>query len=106
MTKQELYEQFILELDRSLVIDDKTREYWVKNFKTLPVSAVDFFYRQLLVANRHVDTMVAVGIDADPSLAEQIVQKGKIVKKKALKFQESESAQEENPEEFLKASLT
>lgn len=106
MTNQELYDKFIVELDRSLVIDDKTREYWIKNYKTLPVSAVDFFYQELLAANKHVDTMVAVGIDADPSLAEQVVQKGKNVKKKTLQFQEKESSQEENPEEFLKASLT
>lgn len=106
MTNKELYDRFLVELDRSLVVDAKTKEYWLQNYKKLPVTAVDFFYSQLMNANKRVDNMIAVGIDADPALGQLIVQKGKDAKKKGLFFQEKQDSKEENPEEFLKASLS
>lgn len=105
MTKQELYGKLITELDRSLVVDDKTKDYWMKNYQTLPVSAVDFFCEQLVKTNEHVDNMIAAGLDANPGLAEQIVLKSKDAKKKAYKYLEAQETKEENPEEFLEASL-
>ena len=51
MTNKELYDRFLVELDRSLVVDAKTKEYWLQNYKKLPVTAVDFFYSPLMHAN-------------------------------------------------------
>jgi hypothetical protein len=100
-----LLKKFITELDRSLVIDDKTRDYWLKNYLTFPLSSVEFFYEQLFKINQHIDEMIATGLDADPELAEEIINKGKMAKRKAYKYMEKESIEEENPEEFLKVHL-
>ena len=71
----------------------------------MPISAVEFFYDHLSTINQHVDEMIAAGLDANPGLAEQIVLKSKDAKKKAYKFLETQETKEENPEEFLEASL-
>ncbi len=105
MEKNELYENLLTELDRSLVVDDKTRSYWLKNYKTLPKTAVELFYEQLKMTDTRVNVYIAAAIDADPSLSEEITQKGREARKKLLKFLETQSNQEENPEEFLKTHL-
>ncbi len=105
MTKEELYQQFLSELDRSLIVDDKTREYWLQNYKTLPPPVVEYFLHELKTEDAKMDKLVAAGIDADPGLGEQIVQKGKEAKRQLAHFQERESREEENPEEFLKSNL-
>ncbi len=105
MTQQELSDKLLTELDRSLIVDDKTRDYWLKNYQTLPFSAVELFCDELVRADQHVDVMIAAGLDANPGLAEQIVLKSKAAKKKAFKFLEAQETHKENPEEFLKANL-
>lgn len=106
MIKSELYENLLAQLDRSLIVDDKTRDYWLKNYKTLPVTAVQIFCDRLALENSRVDELIAAGLDANPSLAEQIVIKCSDAKRKAFKFVEQQETQEENPDEFLKQSLS
>jgi len=106
MADEKLYLNFIAELDRSLIVDDKTREYWLKNYRTLPVSAVEFFYDELVKQNSHVNEMVAAGVDANPELGEEIVQKGNAAKRKANTFFEAQSQKEENADQFLKQNLS
>jgi len=106
MTTAEIYDQLLNELDRSLIVDDKTRDYWLANYKTLPVPAVAYFLDQLKKANQNIDHLVAAGIDANPGAGEEIIQKIKAAKKMLNKFREEESQEEENPEEFLQSSLT
>lgn len=105
MKKQLFNAKFLGELDRSLVVDYRTRKYWIKNYKFLPLSAVKFFYAELLKQNKNVDMMIAAGIDANPELEKAILQRGKDAKKKFLKFLEKQTVQEENPEQFLKQNL-
>lgn len=105
MTTAELYRELLNELDRSLVVDDKTRGYWLKNYQTLPEAVVKFFYDELKKTNRHIDEMIAAGIDGNPEMNAQIRQKMKEAKKKLNTFREQESQSEENPEEFLKSNL-
>lgn len=105
MVTPELSDKLLLELDRSLVVDQKTRAYWLTNYRTMPDSAVQFFYDELVRTNQHMDSMVAMGIEANPELGEAINQKGKDAKKKFFKYLETQETREENPEEFLKANL-
>ena len=105
MDKKQLYQRLIEELDRSLIVDEKTRKYWLDNYKTLPVAAVEFFYRHLVKADDHIQELIEAGLDANPKLAEEILRKGKAVKRKALKYEEIESREEESPEEFLEANI-
>lgn len=105
MNTSELYDKLISELDHSLVVDDKTKEYWMKNYKTLPVPAVEFFLDELVKTDDHVDHMVAVGLDANPAAGEQVIQKTKEMTKKTYKLLEKEETTEENPEDFLKQNL-
>lgn len=105
-SKAELRAALLKELNRSLVVDPGVREYWLKNYQTLPINAVRYFYDNLMKANQHVDKCIDAGIDASPELVEQINLKSKAFKTKTLKFQEKESMDEENPDEFLKANLT
>jgi|GEM_PF-2276294 len=97
--------KLLIELNRSLIVDEKTREYWMKNYQTLPITAVTFFYEYLLKANQQIDKYIAAGLESSPELVEQITLKSKAAKKKLLKFQEHDSQDEENPEEFLKENL-
>ena len=106
MTKQDFYDQFISELERSIIIDEKIYNYWLTNYRNLPLSAVQFFYKQLVVLNNHSDTLIAAGIEAEPPLGQQILQKTKTAKKKTFQFLEIESTQDENTDEFLISSLS
>lgn len=105
MTQKQLYQNLLAELDKSLIVDAPTYAYWMANYQQLPETAVQLFYEQLVKENARIDTLVAAGIDADPELAAQIINKGKGSKKKLLKFQEAETRLEEDPEEYLKLNL-
>lgn len=106
MTTTEIYDELLKELDRSLIVDDKTRDYWLKNYKTLPIPGVRFFCDELKKANDHIDQLIASGIDENPEMGQLISQKIKEAKKKLNQFREKETQEEENPEEFLKNSLS
>ena len=105
MDVRELYKKFLKELDRGLTIDHQTRDYWLKNYETLPVSAVMFFYENLLKINKQVDSLVIAGVDANTKLGLRIAHKCRQVKKKGHNYFEEQCIDEENPEAFLKNKL-
>jgi len=105
MTIKELTDKLLVELDRSLIVDKKTKSFWIKNSQSMPTSAVLFFYKQLVQTNAHIDFMINIGLDANPALLEKIIYKSKTAKKKAYKYLETQVAEEENPDAFLNSSL-
>lgn len=106
MTNGELYQNLERELDRSLIIDDATRQYWLDNYQSLPVSALQLFFDQLVDLNNRVDTMILAGLDANPDLAEKFVMKSKDAKRRVFRYLESQQSKEENPDEFLSQNLS
>lgn len=105
MSRDELNQKLLHELDRSIAVDEYTRRYWLSNYKSLPFSAVTMFCEQLTIENSKIERLVAAGIDADPALAGKITDKAREIDRKFLRFQETESRAEEDADRFLKQNL-
>jgi hypothetical protein len=105
LSREELKKKLLYELERSLVVDARTRAYWLENNERLPECAVTMFLEQLARENAKIDRLVTAGIDDDPALAGKITDKAKEIDRKFLRFQEAQSRTDEDADRFLTENL-
>lgn len=103
MKKEVLQKRFKVEIDRSFLLSEEDKDYWLKQAPNLPVEILGKVFKAVKTKNAVMEKYIKVAMISDPSLVEQLRNTIKKVKRNTLKAAEKE---EQNPEDVLNKKLS
>lgn len=74
-TKQFLDQEFLNEVSNSILIDDSEKNYWIENFKTLPVNLTTYFYNFIKEKNTLVNLYLDKALEENPEALNVVKEK-------------------------------
>jgi len=99
-----IVEKLKAEVGRSILLEDREKEFWIKNCETMPLTLIVFFHSYLKKQNALVDSYIKKAIDDHPELVAEIKAKTRKIKNalSGLHGAEDEKAAEKLLEEQIK----
>lgn len=90
-------ENFIFELQRSHLLDDGVRDYWIYNTDQLPEPLLKNLYQVVKSKNDKVEQCIRVALDNDPDhqFLKELKEKVKEIKKGSLALEEAQTSDAE-----------
>jgi len=90
MDKKTLAKRVIKEVEKSLVIKENDREFWIENAQQMPIQLLDKFYKYISKQNRKIKEYLKEAFTKNPELTEEINKKIKKIKTVVLELKEKE----------------
>lgn len=84
--------RFKTEVQRSLLLEEADKVYWLENAEKLPVSLVEAFFDLIKAKNELIDVYIQKAIEEKPELVAEFKNKITKLKKDLLKLEEKESS--------------
>ena len=95
-TGNQLREKLRAELEKSILLDESDRDYWLKALPDLPEESVRAVLKDISGADKQVDKYLMAALEADPKIISKLKSKTNIIKKTAFEIDrkaESQSAE-------------
>ena len=88
--RSKLREDFRTEIQKNLLINNKNREFLMKNIDTLPDIVIKELLAEIKKQNKMAEKFIEIAIDKDPSIVDEMKNKSKKLKKRVTKLKEIE----------------
>jgi hypothetical protein len=105
MPGQELINNFVSEISRSILIDDADKEFWTGNSSRLPEVLLKYFYDFIKEQNALIDESVAKALEQDPQLLAELKKRVSVMKNHILTLKEESETKKEKAEDYLSEEL-
>ncbi len=97
--------QFKSEVQKSLLLEEADKQYWLENAEKLPVSLIKAFFEELKKKNNVMNSYIQAAVDADPSLISELKNQLRSIQSHILKLKEKSESSGEKIEETLESQL-
>ncbi len=105
MISDEFKKQFSVEVQRSLLLSDEDKQYWLGNIDKFPQTLLDYFFKIISEKNRLVDRCIDRALQDDPAIVPELKEKVRKMKKDILSLEENEESRPEDVEKSLEEQL-
>jgi undecaprenyl pyrophosphate synthase len=104
-TQNNFKQDFIREFERSLLLDDGVKKYWIQNADQLPEPLLQNLYQVVKAKNDKVDEYIraALADDPDHKILQELKTTVSKIKKETRELEEKSQAV--NPEELLEEQI-
>lgn len=101
----DLPQKFVLEIKKSLIIEEPDKKFWQENIDFVPVFLLENFYEILKQTNDKIDEYIKTALKSDPEYLTGLKNLVKKLKKDVLTFSEVQEVKKENADELLEEKL-
>jgi len=101
--KESFKKDFLKTLNENLYVSPENRNFLMRNFDNLPISVLNNVFDKLSSQNNTTSKYIAVAINEDPSILDQMKKSKKEIKKKIVDMTQSE--EESLAEDTLESQL-
>jgi hypothetical protein len=91
------------ELEKSILLDEADREYWLNAIRKLPEESVPAVLKDILESNNMVEKYLLAALEADPKIIDKLKSKTRQIQNKA--FEIDQTAESQNAENDLDDQL-
>ena len=106
MVSDEFKNKFSAEVQRSLLLSDEDKQYWLGNIDKFPQTLLEYFFKIIAEKNQIVDRCINRALQDDPGIVPELKEKVRKMKKDILALEETDESKPEDLEKSLEEQLS